>query len=561
MLACILLHRYWLGPLLPSRMDHDMTAKFRTTRRAALAGASALALTGGRAWAQAPSSSTPVPKKGGTLTFMQNSEPQTLVPLTTVATPALSVGAKVTEGLLEYDYDINPRPQLATEWSISPDGKTYTFKLRPNVKFHDGKPFTSADVAYSIQLIKTVHPRGRNTFANVVEVKTPDPLTAVVELSKPAPYLIKALTAAETPMMPRHIYEGTDPLANQNGNAPIGTGPYKFKEWVRGSHVIYERNPDYWGAPEPYIDRMVCKFLPDPGARSIAFENGSADIGYRTPVALSDLERLKKIPTLRFETKGTSYSYNVSTLQFNLDSQYFKNLKVRQAVAHAIDRDLLVKTVAFGYGTVCYSPIAPGLKAFNDPTPSPYNLDLKKAEALLDEAGFPRGANKVRFKVPLDYNPIGDESRRAGEFLRAALGRIGIAVEVRAADASAFVKRIYTDRDFDFTYNGHSNLFDPTVGVQRIYWSKNFKKGVPFSNGSHYDNPKVDALLESAAVENDPVKRKQMFVDFQRIVAEEIPDIPLYSPLYLTIKNVRVHDDSLTADGVEGNMAAVWLDA
>ena len=177
-------------------------------------------------------------------------------------------------------------------------------------------------------------------------------------------------------------------------------------------------------------------------------------------------------------------------------------------MAHAIDRELLIKTVVYGYGTVCYSPIAPGLKEFHDPTPSPYTLDLKKAEALLDEAGFPRGANKVRFKVPLDYNPIGDESRRACEFMRSALGRIGIAVEVRAADPSAFVKRVYTDREFDFTYNGHSNLFDPTVGVQRIYWSKNFKKGVPFSNGSHYDNPKVDALLEGAAVENDPVKRK-----------------------------------------------------
>ena len=223
-----------------------MTVKFRTTRRAALVGASALALAGGRARAQ-----TATPKKGGTLTFMQNSEPQTLVALTTVATPALTVSAKVTEGLLEYDYDIKPRPQLATEWTISPDGKTYTFKLRPNVKFHDGKLFTSADVAYSVQLLKTVHPRGRNTFANVTEVKTPDPLTAIIELSKPAPYLIKALTAAEAPMMPRHIYEGTDPLANPNGNAPIGTGPYKFKEWVRGSHIIYEPNPDYWDTPEP----------------------------------------------------------------------------------------------------------------------------------------------------------------------------------------------------------------------------------------------------------------------------------------------------------------------
>jgi peptide/nickel transport system substrate-binding protein len=144
--------------------------------------------------------------------------------------------------------------------------------------------------------------------------------------------------------------------------------------------------------------------------------------------------------------------------------------------------------------------------------------------------------------------------------MRSALGRIGITVDIRAADASAFVKRIYTDRDFDFTLNGHSNLFDPTVGVQRIFWSKNFKKGVPFSNGSNYNNPKVDALLEGAAVEIDPVKRVAMFKEFQQIVAVELPDISLYSPLYLTIKNKRVHDDSMTADGVESNMAECYVD-
>jgi peptide/nickel transport system substrate-binding protein len=535
-----------------------MTASFRPTRRATLAGLSALAVAGGRASAQSTGQAV---KKGGTLTFLQNSEPTTLVSLTTVGTPSLTTSAKTTEGLLEYDYDITPRPALATEWSISPDGRTYTFKLRPNVKFHDGKPFTSADVAYSIQLLKTVHPRGRNTFANVAEVQTPDPLTAIIVLEKPAPYLIKALTAAESPMLPRHIYEGTDPITNQNNNAPIGTGPYLFKEWVRGSHVIFEKNPNYWDADLPRIDRMVCKFVRDAGARSVAFENGSGDIGYRTPVALPDLERLKKLPHLVFETDGTSYSYNVQCLQFNFDSQFFKDIRVRQAVAHAIDRAALLKAVVYGYGTVTYSPIAPGLKEFHDPTPSPYKFDLKKAEELLDEAGFKRGADKIRFKVPLDYNPIADEGRRLCEFLRAALGRIGIAVEIRALDLSAFSKRVYTDREFDFTFNGHSNLFDPTVGVQRIYWSKNFKKGVPFSNASNYNNPKVDALLEGAAVENDPVKRKQMFVDFQNIVAQELPDLSLYSPLYLTIKNKRVHEDSPTADGVESNMSRVWLDA
>src|SRR5437762_864219 len=156
-----------------------MTEKSRFSRRVLLAGMSALPFVSPRAFAQAV-------KKGGTLTFLMTNEPNVLMSFATTATTALTVSAKTTEGLLEYDYHI------------------------------------------------------------------------------------KALTAAESPMVPRHLYEGTDPLTNQNGNAPVGTGPYLFKEWVRGSHVIFERNPNYWNPDLPRIDRMVCKFVPDPGARSIA---------------------------------------------------------------------------------------------------------------------------------------------------------------------------------------------------------------------------------------------------------------------------------------------------
>lgn len=342
------------------------------TRRSVLLGLSATALAPYAGFAAEP-------RKGGSITFMLNAEPPALLTLNTTVTQAVSVSAKVTEGLLEYDYEMNPRPQLATEWSVSEDGMNYTFKLRSGVKWHDGKDFTSADVAHSIELLKQHHPRGRNTFANVATVSTPDELTAVIELSKPAPYLIRALTAAETPIMPKHIYENTDPLTNPNNNAPIGTGPFIFKEWVRSSHIIYERNENYWQEGRPYLDRIIVKFYPEAGARSIAFETGDADIGYRTPVALSDVDRLKTIPHLRFETKGTSYSYNVNSLQFNLDSATFKNEKARQAVAHAIDREALIRVALFGQGVPCASPIAPMLKDFHDPTPSPYAYDLAAA--------------------------------------------------------------------------------------------------------------------------------------------------------------------------------------
>ncbi len=265
--------------------------------------------------------------------------------------------------------------------------------------------------------------------------------------------------------------------------------------------------------------------------------------------------------SVAFETKGTSYSYNVSSLQFNLDDEHFKNLKVRQAIAHTLDRELIRKVAYYGYATVTTSPNAPGLKDFHDPSPSPYTLDIKRANQLLDEAGYPRDAKGIRFKTTLDYNPISDGLKPTGEIVRSSLAKIGIDVTLRSQDLSAFVKRVYTDRDFSFTLNGHSNLFDPTVGVQRIYWSKNFRKGVPFSNASHYQNTEVDRLLEDAQTENDPAVRKQKFIEFQKIVGRELPDISLISPQYITIYNRRVHDHSLTADGIENTLSDVWVEA
>ncbi|PWC19583.1 ABC transporter substrate-binding protein [Brenneria corticis] len=502
------------------------------------------------------------PQRGGTLTLILSSEPSTLVSLATVAQPAIAVSGKVSEGLLTYDYDLNPLPQLATSWEISPDGKKYTFHLREGVKWHDGQDFTSADVAYSIQLLKKVHPRASSTFANVADIKTPDPLTAVFELSHPAPYLLRAFAAGETPIIPKHLYDkaGADPLKSANNNAPVGTGPYVFSEWVRGSHIVYKRNPHYWDNPKPYIDQLIVKFSPDAVVRSVALETGEADIAYRTPVALSDIKRLKEAGKLGFETKGNNYSYSVAALQFNLDDSYFKDLKVRQAFSHAIDRDALLRVAYFGHGVVTASPIAPGLKTFHDPSPSPYPFDIDAANRLLDEAGYPRGADGVRFRITLDYNTYDDAFRRIADFTRSSLAKIGVGVTLRSADISTHTKRVYTDRDFSLSINMFANLYDPTVGVQRLYWSKNFRIGLPFSNASHYHNPEVDRLLEAAQTENDPATRIAQFKQFQHIVMRDAPDINLLSPLFITIYNPRVHDHSLTADGIEGNLSGVWVE-
>lgn len=175
-------------------------------------------------------------RHGGTLNWVVNPIPTSLIPLTTSAGGNSDIGPKVVEGLLTYDYDLKPKALLATAWSLSKDGLQYRFELRRGVKWHDGKDFTSADVAFSILTLKQVHPRGRSTFANVTEVRTPDAHTAIIILNKPAPFLLTALAAAESPMVPKHLYDGTDIATNKYNSAPVGTGPFTFKEWQQGSH-------------------------------------------------------------------------------------------------------------------------------------------------------------------------------------------------------------------------------------------------------------------------------------------------------------------------------------
>ncbi|MEW6344333.1 MAG: ABC transporter substrate-binding protein [Paraburkholderia sp.] len=537
---------------------------FDSRRRAALlglAGSAASVVLGPFASLAHAAAQTPAiaPQRGGRLTLLVNPEPNVLINFATTAGAEQKVSPKVTEGLLSYDFNVQPQPQLATAWAISADGLQYTFRLRQGVRWHDGQPFTSKDVATSIGLLKQYHSRGRTTFANVLEVRTSDPHTAVLQLSKPAPYLIYALAASESPIVPAHLYDSGDPLNNPHNIAPIGTGPYRFKSWERGSNAVFVRNPDYWDAPKPYIDELVLRFIGDPAARAVALETGELDLAGENPVPLLDIQRLQALPHLALESRGYSYDAAQTQLQFNLDNHYLANPKVRQAIAHTIDREAILRTVWYGYGIVAPSPISPLLTQFYDPHAPSWPHDPARAEKLLDEAGFPRQSNGFRFALNVDFNPYDPTFARLAEYLRQTLRGAGIEATVRSQDFGAYVKRIYTDRDFDLDANFLGNTFDPTVGVQRLYWSKNFKKGVPFSNATHYSNPEVDRLLEAAAVENDPHTRVAYFRQFQQVVGQDLPIIDLVTLKQVTIYNRRVHNHTITADGLDGNLADVFV--
>ncbi len=529
---------------------------FTPSRREALkiaAGAAAGTLLGA-------GSPLAAPRRGGTLNLLVDPEPPTLLTIAHTAFNSLLVSAKVTEGLLSYDFNLNPKPQLATAWSVSPDGLEYSFTLRRGVKWHDGRDFASADVAYSILTLREVHPRGRATFAAVTEVRTPDPHVAVIVLSKPTPYLLTAFAAAESPIVPRHIYEGSKADQNPANNAPVGTGPYVFKEWVRGSHILYERNPNYWDQPKPYLDRLVVRFIPDLAAKTAAIEAGEIQLAPQTPVALSEIDRIKALPHLAFTSNGYQYINTVERLEFNLERKPFQDLRVRQAFAHAIDRKVVLNTVWYGYGKLTPGPVSPSLTKFYYADLPGYAFDPAKAEKLLDEAGYARGADGIRLRLTHDFMP-GQGGRRAAEYFKQALAKVGIDVTVRAQDFATYVRRVYTERDFDFNYGSMSNSFDPTVGIQRLYWSKSFKRGLPFSNGSGYSNPDADRLLEAAAVEIDPARRYQQFAELQRIVVRDLPDITLIAPEVFTVADRRLADHTVSAEGVVGNLADAYFTA
>ncbi|MGL4285287.1 MAG: ABC transporter substrate-binding protein, partial [Phreatobacter sp.] len=487
------------------------------------------------------------PVRGGTLRWAYFPEPSAIIAINTSSGTGQSIGTKVNEGLLTYDYQLNPKPALATAWSISPDGLRYRFELRRGVKWHDGRDFTSADVAFSIERLGQAHPRGRATFAHVTRVETPDPHTAEIVLARPVPYLITALSGSESPIVPKHVYETFKPADQPRLEQTIGTGPFILKEWQPGSHLLFERNPDYWDAPKPYLDRIILRSITDAAARGAGLETGEIDIS-ANPVALADLDRLRANPRLVVDTTTYAYSGPQQQLFFNYNNSIFRDRRVRLAIAHAIDLKALVNTVYYGYAEISPSPISVALPKFYNPKIQARTFDPALAERLLDEAGLRKGANGIRFKLRLTYNPFLFPT--FGDFIRQAIRRIGIDVELQRYDLATYLTTVYRDRGFDLVIESLSNTFDPTPGVQRAYWSKNIQIGIPFSNAAHYANPEVDRLLEAAGSEPDEAKRRDLFFRFQEVIHEEVASVDLVANAGIIVANKRVRNYAPTGEGL-----------
>jgi peptide/nickel transport system substrate-binding protein len=516
---------------------------------------------GATAWVAAPSIAlllTPraVAAPKGTLIVAQANEPVSLTNAMSTEGNIYPISSKIFDGLLTFDAQRRPQPRLATAWDVSRDGLTVTLDLRAGVKWHDGQPFSSADVAFSVlELWRKYNGRGRSTFANVERVDTPTPQRVVLRLTKPAPYLLTALSSIESQVLPRHLYEGSNPLINPRNAAPVGTGPFRFVRRQRGSLVQLERNPDYWDPNKPKIEQLVFRFVPDLNAASAALETGEAHLAVPS---LANVERLRANPLLAITTFDEPFSAGITAFEFNLDRPVLRDVRVRHAFAHAIDKNFLLKNVFHGLGHVAESAIPPTMTDFYTGDVPTYAFDVKKAEALLDAAGLKPNAQGVRLTLACDPNPIGALVQVA-QVVRASLSKIGVRLEVRNQDFAEYVNRLYTRRDWDTAIVGGSMGPDPAIGTQRWYWSKNFRPGVAFSNGAHYESAEADAALEAGQTELDPARRREQYHRFQRVVQTDLPRIPLIASTTVVASHRSVCNFVDSAEGLYGNFGAAEL--
>ena len=525
------------------------------TRRAFITRATALGLAPAMGAAPAARAQT----KGGILKMVVFPEPPVLVSAANSSTFPGIVSTKIHEGLCRYDEAMKPLPSLATSWTVADDGKTITFNLRRGVTWHDGKPFTAADVQFSLEKVwKTLHPRGRTVYGAVSAVETPDDHTVVLRLNKPSPSIMLSLSAYESQVVPKHIYDGTEFNTNPSLSAPIGTGPFMFKEWRRGEYIRLERNPNYWDSGKPYLDGIVIRIIPDPGATASAFETGDVDIGFFNPVPLVDVKRLTALPSLGVETGGYQYFGAEYLLELNLRNEYLKDVRVRQAMMHAIDRQFIVDNIWFGYGKVATGPVPSSASQFYSADVPRYPFDVAKANSILDEAGYKPGANGMRFKIVQNY-PVLSEVPRTAEYLKQAMAKAGIEVELKSLDLGAFIRDVYTNYDFGFTNNYIYMLSDPTIGVQRLYWSENIKKGVPFANVAGYSNPDVDRALVAAQNEPDLAKRQAEFKEFQQLIQRDLPLLNLFELRLTTLYNKHVRNHAIGPDAPYASFADAYI--
>lgn len=477
--------------------------------------------------------------EGGELINATIGEPSSLIFMVAGESASAQIASNIFNSLLKYDANLELEGELAESWQVSEDNKTITFRLKPNLKWADGKPLTSEDVLFTWQLV--IDENTRSPYASdyqlVNKAEAPDALTFKVTYSTP---FSPALSSwASLHILPKHLLLGQDLRKTTFARKPVGSSYYQLDQWNAGENIKLTRNPNST-LGQANIHQLITRIIPDTSAQFLELMADNIDSMGLDPIKYSRIiparPKLKENLNL-YKELGNSYTY----LGFNLKHKPFDDVRVRKAINYAIDKQEIIDGVYLGLGINIASPYKPGTRWSNpNLLPTPYNPD--KARALLKEAGF--SDNNHDGILELDGKPFSfeiitnqnKEREKSAVIIQRRLKEIGIEVKIRAIEWASFISRFINTGDFDVVILGWGLSLDPD---QYNIWHSSQQAPGQF-NFVGYSNPKVDKLLEQGRTEFDPDKRMQIYHEFAVQLLEDSPIVYLSAGYGLTAMHKRV---------------------
>ncbi|WP_236967113.1 ABC transporter substrate-binding protein [Microbacterium aurantiacum] len=450
-------------------------------------------------------------------------EPDQLDPQRTSSYFAFEVLENVFDTLVAPDENLEMQPALAESWEVSDDQLTWTFDLRDGVTFHDGSEFTSEDVVYSYRRIIDEQLANAWKFAAITDIAAPDDDTVVITVAQPTPNLLSNLGGFKG----MAIVQQENVESGDITTAPIGTGPFSVTGYSSGDRITLAANSDYWGGA-PELAGVEYRFISEPATALAALRAG--DIHWTDVVPPQQVSELESDDTVQLGlTPSSDYWY----LALNEAREPWNDVRVRQALAYAIDRDAIVQAVS--YGTAALNQLAIPEQSVWYTAYDEYSTDLDTAQALLDEAGFTGGT--LDLLATSDY----PETVTAAQIIASNLEPLGIDVEIRQPDFSTWLDEQNTG-NFDMLMMGWLGNIDP----DDFYYAQHHSDGA--SNAQKYSNAEVDALLDAGRIETDPEARKELYAQAATIIADEVSYIYLYNPSVIQVWSPDVTGYTTRAD-------------
>ncbi|MGE5561007.1 MAG: peptide-binding protein [Chloroflexota bacterium] len=496
------------------------------------------------------------PTKGGTITFGMTGDPVIFNPILSTDVPSSQVSDLVYSGLVKLNENLEPTGDLAERWESSSDGLTWTFHLRKGVKFHDGTPLTSADVKYTYDAIKDKDYTGvrATDFEPIESIETPDEYTVVLKLVEPYAPLLTNLTYG---ILPKHLFETTS-IAQMKENPanmqPIGTGPYKYKEWQKGQYILLEANPDYFGGA-PNIEKVIFKFYQDNLVMLAALEKG--DIDYMGTIPADEVDRIKKDYADKFDFKEIA-DLGFTYIGLKQTNPLFTDVRVRQALMYGANRQQIVTDVLKGRAEVMNANLPSPSWGYAGDKLNQYAFDPDKAKALLEEAGWKVGSDGIRVKDGKRFSfklitSTGNKTLEAAlNIIQQNWKDIGVEANIEYIEWSVLCSQYLDVAKFEAYALGWSLGVDPDFYL--YFHSKSAVEDgqlVGF-NDVEFKNADLDKLLEEGRREMDQAKRKEIYLQAEKIVNEQLPYVFLYSQHVTSAMNKRVQGVVWTTQG--------WMD-